>query len=82
MEIRKLVGMNVRRLRHQRNWSQERLGFEAGLHRTYISQVERGVINASVTTIEALAITLDVRPAALFANWQKPTQTSSSPVTR
>lgn len=78
MEIRKLVGENVRHLRQQKGWSQERLGFEAELHRTYISQIERGVINASVTTIETLAITLGVRPAALFANWQKPTKAAKN----
>ena len=72
MDIRRLVGKNVRELRHGKGWSQEELAFEARLHRTYISQIERGVINPSILVIERLAISLDVRPAMLFANWQRP----------
>ena len=72
MDIRKLVGENVRHLRQEKGWSQEDLAFEAKLHRTYISQIERGVINPSVVVIEKLAITLGVRPGVLLANWQPP----------
>lgn len=72
MDIRKLVGENVRLARQRKGWSQEDLGFEAKLHRTYISQVERGVINPSIVVIEQLALALDIKPALLFANWLQP----------
>ena len=72
MEIEKLIGQNVRAFREQRGWSQEQLAFEAGLHRTYVSGIERGVRNPTATVIEQLAITLKVKPSALFANWQPP----------
>lgn len=72
MEIEKLIGQNVRAFREQRGWSQEQLAFEAGLHRTYVSGIERGVRNPTATVVEQLAITLKVKPSALFANWQPP----------
>ena len=72
MEIQRLIGQNVRARREQRGWSQEQLAFEAGLHRTYVSGIERGVRNPTATVIEQLAITLGVKPSALFANWQPP----------
>ena len=43
MDICKQVGRNIRHFREAKGWSQEQLAFEAGLHRTYISGVERGV---------------------------------------
>lgn len=72
MDIRKLFGVNVREVRQARGLSQEELADEAGIHRTYVSQIERGVINASMTTIDKLAISLGVKPSMFFANWQPP----------
>jgi transcriptional regulator with XRE-family HTH domain len=60
MDIRKLVGLNVRRLRESRRLSQEELAFEAELHRTYISGVERGVRNPTVTVVAKIAEALGV----------------------
>ena len=72
MDVRQLIGVNVRELRQAKGWSQEEFGFKVGLHRTYVSQIERGVRNPTATVIERLAIALDVRPTMLFANWQAP----------
>lgn len=69
MDIRALIGQNLRELRQARSLSQEDLAFECGLHRTYISGIERGARNPTATVIEKIAIALRVRPAALFANW-------------
>ena len=64
MEIRKQFGERVRKLREARSWSQEELADQAGLHRTYISSVERGVRNPTITVIykisEALGVSLAV----------------------
>ncbi|MEQ8441281.1 MAG: helix-turn-helix transcriptional regulator [Alphaproteobacteria bacterium] len=58
MDIRKRVGKNIQRLRKAKGWSQEELAFECGLHRTYISGVERGVRNPTVTVLEKIASSL------------------------
>ena len=55
MEVRRRVGLNVRHLREARGLSQEALAFECGLHRTYISGVERGVRNPTVVVLEKIA---------------------------
>lgn len=60
MDIRKKVGKNVARLRREKGWSQELLAFECGLHRTYISGVERGVRNPTVLILDKIAKALDV----------------------
>lgn len=65
MEVRKRVGANLRRLREAKGLSQEQLAFDASLHRTYISGVERGVRNPTVTVLEKLAQALEQPMSAL-----------------
>ena len=66
MDIRRQLGRNVRRLREELGWSQEELAFESGLHRTYISGVERGVRNPTVLIVHELAQALRVSPSVLL----------------
>ncbi len=66
MELRKVFAQNLRGLRKQRGLSQEDLADEAGIDRTYVSSLERGVYNATIPMIERLAKALDVEPAALL----------------
>ena len=66
MDIRKVIGRNVRDIRQDRIWSQEELADRAGVHRTYISQVERGVTNPTATVIAKIADALGVEPAELM----------------
>ena len=42
MDIRERLGNNVRRLRLEKGWSQEDYADRAGIHRTYVSDIERG----------------------------------------
>jgi transcriptional regulator with XRE-family HTH domain len=60
MDIRARVGKSVQRLRLAKGWSQEELADQAGMHRTYVSGIERGIRNATVTVLERLAIALGV----------------------
>ena len=60
MAIRKLVGRNLKRFREEAGLSQEALAFECGLHRTYVSGVERGVRNPTVEVLEKLAEPLGI----------------------
>ena len=63
MDIRKQVGRNLARIRRKRGWTQEVLSFESGLHRTYISGIERGARNPTVLVLKELADALKVEPA-------------------
>ena len=60
MDIRRQVGLNLKRIRKERGWSQEELAFESGLHRTYISGIERGARNPTLVILARLAETLKV----------------------
>lgn len=53
-------GQRVREFRQQKGISQERLAELCGLHRTYVSSVERGERNISLLNIAKLATALDV----------------------
>ena len=66
MDLRVQLGINVQRIRRERGWSQEELAFRASLHRTYISGVERGVRNPTISVVGRLAEALQVAPAALL----------------
>ena len=74
MDIRKQVGINLQRLRREKGWSQEDLAFESGLHRTYVSGIERGVRNPTVMIIEKLAKTFGVAPDELLVDKSGPSK--------
>lgn len=62
-----VFGRNVRRLRNASGLSQEELASRAGLHRTYISSVERSQRNVSLENIHALAAALGCDPRELLS---------------
>lgn len=66
MDVRKQVGINLKRLRLNLGLSQEEFAFECGLHRTYVSGVERGVRNPTVLVLEKIAAALKVPTAELL----------------
>jgi len=61
-----MLARNLRRLRAQQGISQEQLADLAGLHRTYVSSIERGERNVSIDNIERLAQALKVPAADLI----------------
>ena len=63
---RQRLATNLVVLRRAAGWSQEDLALEAGLHRTFVAHVERGVRNISLDNIEKLAIALEVEPHRLL----------------
>lgn len=66
MDIRKTLGANLKRLRRTKGWSQEEYAFEAGIHRTYVSDIERGARNPTIEILVKLAQPLGVEPADLI----------------
>lgn len=56
-------GVTLRRLRQKNGLSQERLAFESGLDRTYISLLERGFRSPTLTTVHRLASPLRISSA-------------------
>lgn len=66
MDIRKLLGTNVRRYRLSANLSQEAVAVRMGADRAFVSQIERGGQNVTLLTIHHLAEALGVRPVDLF----------------
>jgi len=67
MELRRTFAANLKSRRRELGWSQEQLAFECGLHRTYVSGVERGIRNISIDNIELIASALGVVAAELLA---------------
>jgi transcriptional regulator with XRE-family HTH domain len=63
---RAVLAENMVRLRREQAWSQEQLGFEAGLHRTFIAHVERQSRNLSLDSLEKIAVALRVKPYELL----------------
>ena len=66
MDIRPRLGKNLRRLREAKGWSQEAFAHEAGIHRTYVSDIERGARNPTIAVVEKLAKPLDVPASELL----------------
>jgi ribosome-binding protein aMBF1 (putative translation factor) len=58
-------GIAVRQSRDALGWSQERLSEHSDLNRSYVGEVERGCVIASLVTIEKLAGALGVTPSTL-----------------
>lgn len=66
MDVRARIGRNMKTLRTAKGWSQEELADQAGIHRTYVSGVERGVRNPTATVLEKLAVALGAKMSALL----------------
>lgn len=57
---RNILAINIKKYRKMHNLSQEELAYKSGLHRTYISSVERCERNISIDAIEKLANALQI----------------------
>lgn len=64
--LRDVLAYQIRLLRVEKGWSQERLAHECGLDRTYVSAVERSTWNIALGNIERLANALGVEAWTLL----------------
>lgn len=70
MSIPEAFGKILRRYRKAKGWSQEQLALESGHQRVFISWLETGAKQATISTIFNLAKVLDVEPSELIRSVQ------------
>ena len=73
----KAVGIVVRELRKQAGHSQERLSADCGFDRTYISRLERGILNPTVSRLWTIADVLETPLSKLTGRWNSGSPTTS-----
>ncbi|MBQ9271607.1 MAG: helix-turn-helix transcriptional regulator [Alphaproteobacteria bacterium] len=64
------MGLNIRKYRKQKKLKQIELAIEVGIDRSYLSEIENGRTNPSVSVLYAIADALKIDIAELFAPYQ------------
>ena len=67
-DITQTLSANIKKFRGEKGLSQEELADKCGLHRTYVGAVERGERNVTLSSLELIAIALDVDVPTLLSN--------------
>jgi transcriptional regulator with XRE-family HTH domain len=70
IDAKSLFGSAVRKFRHEKKISQEKLAELAEIHRTYIGDVERGIRNISLANMVKIASALGVPLSRLIAEME------------
>lgn len=65
-DIKIKFGKHLRKLREDKGWTQEELADKAGMHFTYIGQIERGIRNPFLVNLHKLAKALKISAKELF----------------
>jgi transcriptional regulator with XRE-family HTH domain len=71
MDLKEVMAINLRRLRHDRHVTQEELAASCGLSMRYIGSIERARVSASVSVLGRIARALNVDPCELIAESKK-----------
>jgi transcriptional regulator with XRE-family HTH domain len=66
MDILKEFGLRIKKIRKEKNLSQEQLAEKAKVHRTYIGMIERGEKNITLTNIKKISNALETGIFELF----------------
>jgi len=69
-------GLVLRRLRESKGLSQEELADQCSIHRTYVSQLERGLKSPTLRLVWKICASLEVSPLSLIADVQKCTEST------
>jgi transcriptional regulator with XRE-family HTH domain len=74
--LQRSLGQTIRDLRASRGYSQESFAHAVGLHRTYVSDIERGERNVSLHNLVRIANTLEMPLSQLLAIAEQPLEVS------
>ncbi|MBN9054216.1 MAG: helix-turn-helix transcriptional regulator [Rhizobiales bacterium] len=66
MDLKEVMAVNLRRIRHEKNLTQEELAARAELSMRYVGAIERGKVSASVNVLGQIAGALGVDPCELL----------------
>lgn len=66
MDLKEVMAVNLRRIRHDKQMTQEELADRAGLSARYIGSIERADVSASVTVLGQIAAALGIDVADLL----------------
>ena len=66
MDLKEIMALNLRRIRHDEHLTQEELAHRAGISARYVGKIERANVSASVSVLGRLANALDVEPCELI----------------
>lgn len=61
----------IRALREERGWSQEKLAERADLNRSYVGEIERGLVTPSLVTVDKLALSFELSASSLLARCER-----------
>lgn len=78
MDLKEVVAINLRRLRHAKGMTQEELADSSGLSARYVGAIERADVSASVTVLGRIADALGVEAADLVRKTTPTTTTVGS----
>ncbi|MCE6076362.1 helix-turn-helix domain-containing protein [Agrobacterium vitis] len=66
MDLKEVMAVNLRRIRHDKNLTQEQLAERTNVSMRYIGSIERGKVSASVTVLGQIAEALGIDPCELL----------------
>lgn len=80
IKLRHIIGERIRDIRKQKGLSQEELAERAGLHPTYIGQLERGEKSATIDSLEKVTAALEITFEELFRHVQPSTELNDNTI--
>lgn len=66
MDLKEVMALNLRRIRHDKRLTQEELAHRSGLSARYIGKIERAEVSATVSVLGRVSDVLGVEPAELL----------------
>jgi transcriptional regulator with XRE-family HTH domain len=76
--LRAALAEQIQRVRKKRGLSQEELAWRSGLHRTYISMIERAQRSVTIDSLEGIAVALGLSASSLLARAERSRQRSEA----